>query len=285
VSVIFALIAALCNALNVLTQHIASTTDPRKSHGWRLVVYLFRSPMWLFGWVALAGAFVFQALALHNGQLSVVQPLLVTELVFALALRRLWIRQSIRGVTWWAAALTCIGLALFLAAAEPQGSHTHPTSEAWISATIVSVVLVALLVLVARPGSPRRRAALYGSAAAVLWALVATFIKTTTDDLTQFGVGGTFTHWPVYALAVAGLIAEVLNQAALHAGPLSISQPFLVIVDPLVSIVLSVWIFGEHFTPDAPALIIGTLSFAAMCAGIVLLTRTAPLTVEPATAS
>jgi len=83
-----------------------SITSAQKSKGWSFVVTLLRNPMWLAGWGALAGGFVFQALALHDGQLSVVQPLLVTELVFALALRRVWLHQPIRGVTWWAAALT-----------------------------------------------------------------------------------------------------------------------------------------------------------------------------------
>ena len=121
-TILFALLAALCNALNVTTQHIASTSDPKKSKGWRLVVYLFSSPLWLLGWVALAGSFLFQALALHRGQMSVVQPLLVTELVFVLVLRRLWIHQAIRPITWWSAALTCVMLSLFVAMSEPRAA-------------------------------------------------------------------------------------------------------------------------------------------------------------------
>jgi drug/metabolite transporter (DMT)-like permease len=116
VVIVFALLAALSNAVNEATQHIASTAAPRKSSGWRLIVYLFRSPLWLFGWVALIAAFVFQALALHDGQLSIVQPVLATELVFMLVLRRVWIHQSIRPITWSAAAVTCAGLAVFIAA-------------------------------------------------------------------------------------------------------------------------------------------------------------------------
>ncbi len=108
-AVVFALLAALSNAASVSTQHIASTAGPRRSSGWRVVLYLFRNPLWLFGWVALAAAFLFQALALHDGLVSVVQPLLVTELVFALVLRQFWIHQSIRPITWVAAALTCAG--------------------------------------------------------------------------------------------------------------------------------------------------------------------------------
>lgn len=280
-SLLFALLAAFCNALNVVMQHVASIGDPKHSKGWRFVRYLVSNPLWLLGWVALAGAFVFQAIALHNGAISVVQPLLVTELVFALVLRWLWLHQSIRPVTWWAAALTCVSLTLFLAMAEPSGGTALPTSGAWVSATAAVVDTAALLALLGRSGSPGRRAALLGASASMLWALVATFIKAMTDTLTHFGVFGMFAHWPVYALAVAGLAAELLDQAALHVGPLSISQPFIVIVDPIVSIALSVWIFGETFTPHVAELAVGSFAFAAMCVAVTVLARTAPATMDP----
>jgi drug/metabolite transporter (DMT)-like permease len=282
--VLFALLAAFFNALNVVMQHIASIGDPRHSKGWRFVRYLASNPLWLMGWVALAGAFVFQALALHNGAMSVVQPLLVTELVFALVLRWLWLHQAIRPVTWWAAVLTCLALALFIAMAEPSGGSALPTSGAWVSATAAVAGLAALLALLALGGSPARRAASLGASASMLWALVAKFIKATTDTLVQYGVSGMFTHWPLYALAVAGVAAEFLNQAALHVGPLSISQPFIVIVDPIVSIALSVWIFGESFTSNVARLAVGSFAFAAMCVAVTVLARTAPATMDPVSA-
>jgi hypothetical protein len=114
-----------------------------------------------------------------------------------------------------------------------------------------------------------------------MWALVATFIKATTDTLTQFGVAGMFTHWPIYALAVGASAALLLMQAALHVGPLRASQPFIVIIDPIVSIALSVWLFGEHFTADGAALALAAAGFAVMCAGVVALTQTAPATMTP----
>ena len=159
--------------------------------------------MWLFGWVALAGAFVFQALALHNGPISVVQPLLVTELVFALVLRSVWIHQTIRPVTWWSAGVTCVALAVFIAVAEPSGGNALPTSGVWVSAAAATVRLRrgACTARLRWRGSAGRRAALLGASASMLWAFVATLIKATTDTLTQFGVSGMFTHWPIYALA------------------------------------------------------------------------------------
>ena len=278
--ILFALLAALSNAVNEATQHVASTAAPSRSSGWQLVVYLFRNPLWLFGWAALAAAFVFQALALSQGQISVVQPLLATELVFMLLLRRVWIHQSIRPITWAAATVTCVGLAVFIAAGQPGGGQSTPTSRHWFTAVLACCAAAAVLAVLARWGSPSLRAALYGSASAVMWALVATFIKATTDTLTQFGVAGMFAHWPVYALAAGSVAALFLMQAALHVGPLRASQPFIVIIDPIVSIALSVWLFAEHFAADGAALAIAAIGFAVMCAGVVLLTQTAPATMQ-----
>ncbi|HXW35274.1 MAG TPA: DMT family transporter, partial [Acidimicrobiales bacterium] len=157
-TIAYALLAAFANALNVTTQHKASISSPKKAKGWRIVPYLFTNPLWLFGWIALAGAFVFQALALHIGQMSVVQPLLITELVFALVLRRLWIHQTIRVITWWSAIFTCALLALFVAMSEPQGGHAMASSHAWVSAASATVGLAAVLAVLGIRGSPARRA-------------------------------------------------------------------------------------------------------------------------------
>ena len=86
VSVLFAFAAAFTSALNVVTQHVASTAATANDKGWRLALYLVRNPLWLFGVAAMISSFVFQALALYNGQLSVVQSILVSELVFSLVI-------------------------------------------------------------------------------------------------------------------------------------------------------------------------------------------------------
>ena len=67
--------------------------------------------------------------------------------------------------------------------------------------------------------------------------------------------------------------AEVLQQMTLRVGPLSISQPLLVVVNPIVSIALSVWIFEEYFTTDVLRIAVGSAAFAAMCVCVVVLTE------------
>ena len=281
-SALFALCAAFSNALFVTTQHVASTSGRiGRASGLKLVGELIRSPLWLFGWAGGLGGFLFQAAALKNGQLSVVQALLVTELVFGLLLRRAWLKQTIRSAAWASAALTCAGVGFFVVVHQPEGGTPTPSTHAWAGVLAVFGGGAALMSLAARWGPPRRKAALYATAAAIIWALVATFIKAATETLTESGVAALFTHWPVYALAAGGVAGIVLVQAALHVGPLSISQPLLVIVDPFVSVILSIWLFQEHYANDPAAVAASVLTFAAMCVGVVALTRTAPSTMEP----
>jgi hypothetical protein len=110
---------------------------------------------------------------------------------------------------------------------------------------------------------------------------MAVFTKATTDTLAMFGVGGMLARWPVYALAVSAVAGTVLEQAAIHVGPLSVSQPLLVVINPLGSIALSVWLFDEHFTASPARVTIAVVSFAVMAAGVVMLSRTAPRDVTP----
>lgn len=278
--IVFSLLAALCNAINEATQHVASTTAPRRAAGWRLVRYLLSDRLWLFGSAAQVGAFAFQALALANGLLSVVQPLLAIELVFMLVLRKIWIRQSIPAAAWAAALLACVSLTVFLISGEPTGGRSTPAGDHWLGAVLACCVVAAVLMLASRRGSPGTRAALAAAACGVMWALVATFIKATTETVTDFGVLGMFVHWPVYALVVGSVVALALQQAALHVGPLRSSQPFLVIVDPMVSIILSVWLYEEHFTTDGAVLATAAVAFTVMCLSIVLLTQTTPATMR-----
>jgi drug/metabolite transporter (DMT)-like permease len=282
ITVVLALAAAFANAVHLMTQHAASTDIPEHHKGLALVAYLFRLRLWLLGWVAAAAGFAFQALALHNGALSIVQPLLVTELVFALILRRFWVHQEIAGAAWASALVVTGGLVVFLSVANPSGGHPVPNRGEWASALLTfGGIIVALTALAWKKGSPVRRAVLFAAAASITWALMATFIKAATQTLTHHGVFGMLAHWPVYALIASGVVGTSLQQAALQSGPLSVSQPVLIVVDPAAAILLSVWLFDDRLTDNAIQIAIGALAFVVMAIGVVALSRTAPSDLAP----
>src|SRR5262249_56898674 len=66
--------------------------------------------------------------------MSVVQPVLITELIFVLVLRRVWIHQNVAHAAWAAVFVVCVSLAVFLAAAEPTGGQPAPDTAEWLSA-------------------------------------------------------------------------------------------------------------------------------------------------------
>ena len=280
-AVVFALAAAMANAVNLLTQHKASIGAPGRVRGWRLALYLPRQPLWLLGVAAAVGSFIFQALALHNGPMSVVQPLLVTELVFVLVLRRVWIRQDVARAAWASVTVVCVSLAVFLAVGEPTGGHPYPAANQWLSAGLAFGGAIVVLTLLGLRGTPARRAAVLAAATGLTASMEASFLKTATQTLSVSGVGGMLTDWPVYAFIAAIITGALLQQAALHVGPLSVSQPILVITDPFASIILSVWLFGEHFTNSPAKVAIAAVAFAVMAAGVTMLTRTAPQDLTP----
>ena len=276
-SVFFALLSAFSNAITAVLQRLANVSQPETTNGWRrTALALVRDPRWLLGLLFMGGTFVFQAVALYFGQLAVVQPVLVTELIFTLALRQFWLRDVIRPKTWSAAVMICGGLAAFLLAAHPEEGHRVATVGNWAWALGTRGAVVVLLLLASRTGPPARRAALLGCAAALVWAIDAAFVKAATDLLSQSGWAALFVHWPLYAVVASGVLGTLLVEAAFTAGPLVASQSALLIVDPLASIALGIELFGEHLRTSVPALTASVLGLAVMATGVVLISVWAP---------
>src|ERR1700761_2360727 len=127
-AIIFATLSALSSACGAVLQRFAAVNqgstaaEPR----WRAAIDLIRQPAWLFGTLFLIGTFGFQALALYFGPLSLVQPILVLELIFTLAVRVFFLHDSVAGRTWGAALMICAGLGVFLVTASPGEGNAVP---------------------------------------------------------------------------------------------------------------------------------------------------------------
>ncbi len=276
-AIVFAVLSALSSACSAVLQRLAATGRSSATRSLRrTAIDLVRQPAWLFGGLFLISTFGFQALALYFGPLSVVQPILVLELIFTLGLRAFLLRDDIASRTWSAALTICLGLAAFLALASPsEGTHV-PDAGQWALAVSTRGLAVVVLLLLSRHGSPARRAALFGAATAVVWSVDAAFVKQAVDTLAHGGLPGLLTHWPVYAMAATGILGTILLQAAYTVGPLAASQATLLIVDPLASIALGIELFGEQLS-TGPGYVLGAVvSLAVLAAGVVMLSIWAP---------
>lgn len=246
-AVLFALLAAVSNALATVLQRYAARTVPL-SAGLRpaLMGELLRKPVWLAGFGAVVAAAAFQALALLNGALSLVQPLFVLELPFALFIGGFVLHRRLPPRGWAAVAAMVAGLGVGLWAASPGGGVDRPPTGTWMMALsgCVAAVLVLVLIAVRRPEG-RVRAACFGLAAAVCYALTAGLLKDATQVWDSDGAAAFFTAWQTYGFALVGVAAVFLLENAMQSGPLVASQPALTLGDASVSLVLGVTVFEE----------------------------------------
>jgi drug/metabolite transporter (DMT)-like permease len=271
-AVVLALAAALCNALATIFERLGVETAPAGAQmRWSLISYVLRRPVWFLGFGSMIGAFMFQVAALSEGGLTLVQPLLVSELIFLVAILRIWFGRPLGWREAVGVGLTVIGLATFLVVSNQGGGNKLPSSLGWLLVIAASVGAVVLSVFMARFGSRPWRSAWYGTGAAVSFALVAAFMKSTTTLETRIGFVHLFTHFEPYGIAVAGLCGLFLTQNAFHAGPITASQAALLIVDPIGSIVIGVGLFGDNLRGSLGALAADAFALAVMSAGLFIL--------------
>jgi drug/metabolite transporter (DMT)-like permease len=247
IAVVAALFAAACNALaSVLQRRGAKDIPQDNSLHIGLLLVLVRKPVWLFGLLAMVGAFVFQATALSQGDLSLVQPLLLAELPLTLLLVRFWFHLDGGRRAWVGVGGMCVGLAVVLLAASPSGGRTNVGITPLLLATAATGGLVVVGILVALRCRGNVRAATFGIAAGTGFALTAALMKGATDRVNSQGIGSVFTSWQLYATAAAGAASLYVWQNALQAGSLAAAQPAITISDPVLSTLLGIFVFGEH---------------------------------------
>ncbi|MDA8264251.1 MAG: DMT family transporter [Actinomycetota bacterium] len=271
-AVALALAAALCNALATIFERIGVETAPEDSSmRWKLMAHVLRRPTWWLGLLSMLGAFGFQVAALDQGGLTLVQPLLVTELIFLALVLRFWFGRPLGWREAFGVVLTVAGLATFLAISNQGGGSLVPDQLGWLLMVIATVGAAALCVSLARVGSRPWRSAWYGAAAAIAFAVSAAFMKASTVLVHRGGLPVLFTHFEPYGIAVAGLAGLFLAQNAFLAGPITASQASLVIVDPLASIIIGVGLFGDNLRGGIGALALDAATLALMSLGLVVL--------------
>lgn len=268
-----ALAAALCYALaSVLQQRAAVRQPPPGATGVGLLARLARQPVWLLGNVVDGAGYVFQFLALRRGSLALVEPLMVTGLLFALPLSAIVDHRRLSARQWGAGATVVAGLVIFLVVARPGPGRPHATAAEW---TVLSVVTAGAAVAAARlgTGSPTRRAVVLGAGAGIAYAY-ASAVTERTGHLLDHGLWNAIGSWPPYALIAAGIAGMVLAQSAFQAGHLRLSLPMLTVSQPVVAIAISKFVFGEHISSHGPAAVGEAFGIGLMVAGVFVLART-----------
>jgi drug/metabolite transporter (DMT)-like permease len=287
--VVLSLGAAFAFAASSLLKHIsagrvpdAQSLQPTQVGGF--IRATLSQPLWLGGIACDIIAVGLQVLALHLGSLSVVQPLLITGLLFALILRpRVEHHRISRRQLSWAVVLTAALAGFLLLATSGQPATARETADrlpAIVAGVLGTVLAAACIALGRRPRAKGRSAALLGVAVGVIDAAIAALLKALTD-ITARAPLDVLISWQLYTTIALGAGVLLLNQLAFQAGPISASLPAIATINPLLSIAVGVLVYDEHISrgPGGGTLLI--ILLVLLCAAVVQLTRTAD-TSEPA---
>jgi drug/metabolite transporter (DMT)-like permease len=207
---------------------------------------LARQKWWLLGTFALLCGYGFQAVALAHGRLAVIQPLLVTTIVFALPLGYFLTAQVITRREIVGAVVVVLGLAVFTVVGQAGEGKDNAPADEWAVAVLVFSAIAGVLLLLGGRGGLVRKAALYGASAGVLFGLSAALCKPTVEILGQDGASAVLESWELYAFAAAGILAFVIQQVSLATGKLAASVATVSVCNPIVGIVIGTLLLDER---------------------------------------
>lgn len=283
-AILLSLLAAFLFAVAAVLQQRGTTgvADDR-ALGVGFLRTLVHRPVWIAGIGADIVGFGVQAAALAVGSLLLVQPLLVTTLLFALPMAAWADRRALLRLEWWMSALLMVCLVVFLVLGEPTAGREDPPLGAWIPILVVAGVLVATCVgWASRAPHGTKRSLLLAVAAGVLLGISGPLTKSAVSAFGDGAVGGV-TSWAFVAMAVTATLGTFWQQSSYQAGDVQTSLPAVTVLKPIVAMVLGVTIYQETLRVGRFADVILALSVVGMAAATVMLGRLAAPRVAPPT--
>lgn len=269
---VLAVSAACCLGFGFVLQQAAASHAPRRDYlSPRLLLDLMRVRSWLAGIGLMVCGMVLGALALGKGEVSVVEPLLATNLLFAMALSRHRTGQRLGRQGWAGLWLLAGGVAAFLVAGEPKGGQAVSSPlRHWLVIGVV-VGLALLLTAFAKRSRSGVSPALLAVAAGLLYGLQDALTRVSGQRLSDDGWAALVMSWQPYAVLVLGVTGLILVQSAFETGPLRMSLPALTAAQPLAGIACGIGFLGDQVRTDTGALAWQAAGLAAIVGGIVLL--------------
>jgi hypothetical protein len=271
----WAVVAAICFALAAVLQQRGQfrlARAGRAIRGLAGLVRLVAVPAWLLGTLVLLIGYATQAVALDRGRLVVVQPLMVTTIVWALPLGYWLSSQLVVRVQYLGAASVVVGLTLFVLVGDPSAGVDDASTRGLVVASTVIVVVVAVLVLWSRSSlSATWRSAVLGLCSGLLSGLSVAYAKPVLQDL-QHGLVQAADDWRTWMLLACGFGGFLIQQLSLATGQLAPGMAAVSVSNPAVSVALGLVLYDERLTPPGWHIAVAFAALLAALGGAVLIT-------------
>jgi drug/metabolite transporter (DMT)-like permease len=269
-----ALCAALLVGTGLVLQQSTAEQEPSKYFmHLKLIAELIRKPRWLLGIAVMTAGYVLSGYTFDNLQLTVAEPLLATNLLWALlvAIPLSGVRPRKSEILGAVLLASGVGALSAARAVGPGGDHIGSAAY-WPAAAAIGFIAL-LLVRAGLRRKGQRRATLTGLAAGLIWGISDALTRSTLLILDRHGFVAVLTSWPVYSLAAAALLALWLMESSFSAAPLHASLPGITAGEPVVGILLGVVVFGDVIRITPPLIALQAVGIVALVVGVILVAR------------
>jgi drug/metabolite transporter (DMT)-like permease len=262
----------------VLQQRVAATAPLSELLKFELLFDLMHRPLWWAGIGCMVAGQLLSGLALQFASVALVEPLLSTNLLFALAVAALLARSRPTLREIGGAALLSGALGVFIAVGNPKGGRGREADTVPIMVAIT--VIVAVVVVCVAVG---KRRGLVGESiwlacgAGMLFGLQDAATRAALVELDHHGVPALFLHIWVYVVVGSAVVGILLAQSAFKAARLDCSLPPITALEPLAGIALGIGLLHDRVSVTVAGLTAESLSVLAMVVGVALIVRSPSL--------
>jgi uncharacterized membrane protein len=271
VAAILAILAAASFALAATLWQRATTGSAVESGDPKAFAKLLTNWVWLGGLAAQMVGVVLQAAALDRGRVAIIQPLLVTTVIWALPLGYFITNQTITRRHILGASIVVAGLAVFAAVGDPAGGVDNAPGSAWLSSFFVLGAICACLLIFGRRGGLAAQAGVFGAVAGILYGVSATLMKPVVEQLHADGFVSVLESWKLWVMAIGGISGFYVQQISLATGRLVTSVATVSVANPVVSVLLGVLVLQERLDqPPAWHVVLAIAGLAGALFGAVV---------------
>ncbi|PSK96598.1 hypothetical protein CLV63_111194 [Murinocardiopsis flavida] len=271
-SVAVALAGAFCMAFGSAMQERDAVRAPGGSVARAgFLLHLAQRPRWMIGTLAAGGGVALHLVALSGAPLTIIQPIGVTGLLFAIVLSAVFNRRRVRTSQILGGLAVMVGLAGVLLLFPHSAATPHMTTGVGLILT-GSVAAIGGAVYFAAPWLPAGlRAVLLasagGAALGTTSALARVVASQTVTDITAV-----LTWLTVLGIAIA-LFGGLLQQNAYRTGHFAAAYATLLVADPITGAGIGALMLGEGLPTTPQDQLLATASAGLAILGTAVLAR------------
>ncbi len=217
----------------------------------KLLVDLIRKPIWVVSVLTVIIGLSLQVVSLAFGPLVLVQPLLVTSVLFGAAFAA-WMAHRRLDTVLVIGALACSGgLTAFLLLSRPSGGGHALTDGSLLPLSLLLGAVVVASLVFAQMVRGQLGAVALALTTGVFYGVTAGLMKVVAGQVREAGAAEPFLHWTLYVVCVIGPVGFLISQQTFQRSQvISPALAMITTVDPLVAAAIGVQWLGErvHFS-------------------------------------